>query len=108
LNRGGWEVIEEKQSKTKVSKPFEKPADNGLQNHMQNFVDVIRSRKMEDLRCPVSEAVHIATVSQMGNIAYRSGKKLTWDAAKEQFTDDDINKEYLMKEYHNGYKLPKV
>ena len=108
LDRGGWEVIEEKQSKNKVSKPFVKVMDNGLQNHMQNFVDTVRSRKMNELRCPVSEATHVATVAQMGNIAYRSGKKLEWDAAKQRFTDEAINKEYLMKEYHNGYKLPKV
>ena len=44
----------------------------------------------------------------MGNIAYRSGKKLNWDGTKKRFTDEAINKEYLMKEYHNGYKLPKV
>jgi hypothetical protein len=47
-------------------------------------------------------------VAQMGNIAYRSGKKLEWDAAKEQFTDHAVNKKYFMKKYHNGYKLPKV
>ncbi len=29
LNRGGWEVIEEKQSKNKVSKPFAPSIDNG-------------------------------------------------------------------------------
>ena len=29
LNRGGWEVLEEKNSKTKVSKPLVKPSDNG-------------------------------------------------------------------------------
>src|SRR5213595_1137900 len=33
LNRGGWEVLEEKASGNKVSKPFEKVMDNGLQNH---------------------------------------------------------------------------
>ena len=108
LNRGGWEVIEERQGKNKVSKPFEKSSDNGLQKHMQNFVDVIKSRKMEDLHCSIQAGAHVATVSQMGNIAYRSGKKLEWDAAKERFTDEDINKKYLMKEYHNGYHLPKV
>ena len=37
-----------------------------------------------------------------------SGKKLNWDAAKERFTDEAINKEYLMKEYQNGYHLPKI
>ncbi len=108
LNRGGWEVIEERQSKNKVSKPFVKPSDNGLDKHWENFVGVIKSGKMEDLHCPIQAGAHVATVAQMGNIAYRSGKKLFWDAGKEKFTDDAINKEYLMKEYHNGYKLPTV
>ncbi len=107
LNRGGWEVIEEKQSKNKVSKPFEKVSDNGIQKHMQNFIDVVKSRKMEDLHCSIQAGAHVATVCQMGNIAYRSGNKLEWDAAKERFTDEAINKKYLMKEYHNGYHLPR-
>ncbi|MEO7394636.1 MAG: Gfo/Idh/MocA family oxidoreductase [Chitinophagaceae bacterium] len=108
LNRGGWEVIEEKQSKHKVSKPFVKPSDNGLDKHWENFVSVVKSRKMEDLHCSIQAGAHVATVAQMGNIAFRSGKKLEWDAAKERFTDDAINKEYMMKDYHNGYKLLNV
>ena len=108
LNRGGWEVIEEKQSKNKVVMPFQKPSDNGLDKHWENFVSVVKSRKMEDLHCPIQAGAHVATVSQMGNIAFRSGEKLTWDAAKEKFTSDAINKKYLTKEYHNGYKLPKI
>jgi predicted dehydrogenase len=108
LNRGGWEVIEEKQSKSKVSKPFVASSDNGLEKHWENFVGVVKSRKMEDLHCPIQAGAHVATVAQMGNIAFRSGKKLEWDAAKERFTDEAINKEYMMKEYHNGYKLPKI
>jgi hypothetical protein len=47
-------------------------------------------------------------VAQMGNIAYQTGQKLQWDAEKKLFSDKDINKQFLMKEYHNGYKLPKV
>src|SRR5450432_2721080 len=108
LSRGGWEVIEEKQSKNKVSKPFVASSDNGLDKHWENFVSVVKSRKTEDLHCPIQAGAHVATVAQMGNIAFRSGKKLEWDAAKERFTDEAINKEYLMKEYLNGYKLPKV
>ncbi|HVF97552.1 MAG TPA: Gfo/Idh/MocA family oxidoreductase [Flavisolibacter sp.] len=108
LNRGGWEVIEERQSKNKAVKPFVKSSDNGLDLHMQNWVAVIKSRKMADLNCSIQAGAHVATVSQMGNIAYRSGKKLEWDNGKHAFTDKDINKQYLMKEYHNGYKLGKV
>jgi len=108
LDRGGWEVIEEKQSKNKVVKPFVAKVDNGLDKHWENFISVVKSRKMDELNCPVQAAAHVATVAQMGNIAFRSGKKLEWNAAKEQFNDEAVNKKYLMKEYHNGYKLPKV
>ena len=108
LNRGGWEVIEEKQSKNKVVRPFEKSSDNGLNNHMVNFVEVIKSRKMADLHCSIQAGAHVATVCQMGNIAFRSGKKLEWDATKNQFTNNDVNKQYFAKEYHNGYKFPKA
>ena len=108
VNRGGWEVIEEKQSKSKVSKEFVKPSDNGLDKHWENFVSCVKSRKTEDLHCSIQAGAHVATVAQMGNIAFRSGKKLVWDGTKEQFTDEDINKQYLLKEYHNGYKLPVV
>ncbi len=108
LNRGGWEVIEEKQSKNKVAKPFVASSDNGLDKHWENFVSVVKSRKLEDLHCPIQAGAHVATVAQMGNISYRSGKKLTWNETAHEFTDKAVNKEYLMKEYHNGYKLPKV
>lgn len=108
LDRQGWEVIEEKQSKSKVSKPLVKASDNGLNKHMENFVEVIKSRKMDNLHCSIQDGAHVATVAQMGNIAFRTGQKLTWDKAKEAFTDNKVNKEYLVKEYHNGYKLPKI
>jgi predicted dehydrogenase len=108
LSRGGWEVIEEKQSKHKVGKPFVKPVDNGLDNHMANFIATVRSRKMEDLRCPIEAGSLVATVAQMGNISLRSGKRLSWDAAAGKFTDEEVNAQYLMKEYHSGWKLPGV
>jgi predicted dehydrogenase len=108
LNRGGWEVIEERQSKNKIIMPFQKSSDNGVLNHWENFVSVVKSRKASDLRCSIQDGAHVATVAQMGNISYRSGKKLLWNKAKGAFTDEAINKKYLMSEYHNGYKLPKV
>ena len=108
LNRGGWEVIEEKQSQHKIITPFQKSSDNGLEKHWENFVSVVKSRKAADLHCSIQDGAHVATVAQMGNISYRSGKKLLWDKTKHAFTDESINREYLMKEYHNGYQLPKV
>ncbi|OQP45637.1 Gfo/Idh/MocA family protein [Niastella populi] len=108
LHRGGWEVLEEPQSTNKASKSFVKPSDNGLNNHWVNFIDVVKSRKMEELNCSIQAGAHVATVAQMGNISFRSGQRLVWDKAKDKFTDEKVNGLYLAKEYHNGYKLPKV
>ena len=106
LSRGGWEVIEERQSKNKVSKSLAKPSDNGVDKHWENFISVVRSRKMSELNCPVEAGAHVATVAQMGNISFRSGQRVVWDKAAQKFTDERLNKQYMMSEYHNGYKLP--
>lgn len=108
LNRGGWEVIEEKQGKNKISYPFQKSMDNGLDKHWVNFVNVVKSRKTEDLHCSIQAGAHVATIAQMGNISYRTGKKLIWNKATGKFTDQSVNEAYLMKPYHNGYSLPKI
>ena len=108
LNRGGWEVISERQSTKKVEKPLQKSVDNGLQKHMLNFMNVVRNGNMNELTAPIEAGAHVANVAQMGNIAFRSKQKLQWDAGKSRFTNDAINKEYLAKKYHNGYKLPEL
>src|SRR5439155_4030885 len=99
------EVLEEKQSKNKVAKPRVAASDNGLNKHWENFISVVRSRKMEDLHCSIEAGAHVATVAQMGNISFRSGQRVVWDKAAGKFTDEKLNKAYMMKEYHNGYKL---
>jgi predicted dehydrogenase len=106
LTRNGWEVVDENSSRQKIGKPLMKPTDDGLLNHWKNFTDVIRSRKMQDLHCSIEDGARVATVAQLGNISLRSGKKLVWTG--DQCTDDLVNQEYLMKAYHNGYKLPVI
>jgi predicted dehydrogenase len=105
LDRNGWEVMEEKQSKNKTSKPLARVSDNGVEKHWVNFIEAVRSRKSENLNCPIEAGSHVATVAQMGNITFRSGQKLVWDKTTDKFSDNAINDKYLMKEYHNGYKL---
>lgn len=105
VDRNGWEVIPEKGRMEAV--PLQKRSDDGLFLHTTNFLDVIQSRKLDDLKAPIQLGSHVATVCQMGNIAFRTGKKIYWDDQKRKFSDKDANK-FLAAEYHNGYKLPKV
>jgi predicted dehydrogenase len=108
LNRGGWEVVEERQSKNKVAVPLAKSSDNGVVKHWQNFVAAIKNNNPESLHCSIEAGAHVATVAQMGNIAYRTGLRLSWDKNTGRFTDNKVNNAYLMKAYHNGYALPKI
>lgn len=104
LDRNGWEVIPEKGKMEAVAR--QKAVDKGLDLHAVNFLEVIKSRKLEDLNTPIQAGAHVATVAQLGNIAYKTGKKLNWDAANTRFDDAEANK-YLAAQYHNGYSLPK-
>lgn len=104
LNRGGWEVIPDRDRMDAV--PLQNASDHGLERHMNNFVDAISKKDQTLLNAPIQVGAHIAILSQMGNIAYRTGKKLYWDGTRRKFTDKGANK-YLKANYHNGYTLPK-
>ncbi|MCL7987518.1 Gfo/Idh/MocA family oxidoreductase [Sphingobacterium sp. lm-10] len=105
VNREGWEVISEGDRMQAV--PLQKSQDNGLEKHMVNFVDAVRKKDPTLLNAPVEAGANIAIFSQMGNIAYRTGKKLYWDKANRSFTDESANA-FLAANYENGYKLPQV
>ncbi|MFD1769955.1 Gfo/Idh/MocA family protein [Sphingobacterium suaedae] len=105
LNRQGWEVIPEKDRMEAV--PMQKSQDNGLEKHMLNFVEAIQHQDQALLHAPIEAGAHIAIFSQMGNVAYRTGKKLYWDKTKREFTDGQANR-FLAATYHNGYQLPVV
>lgn len=105
LNRDGWEVIPEKDRMAAVA--LQKPKDNGLDEHMKNFVQAIVKEDKSILNAPIQAGAHIAIFSQMGNIAYRTGQKLYWDRTKRKFNDRKANK-YLLANYHNGYTLPRL
>ncbi len=105
LNRSGWEVRGEKNKLESV--PWTKSVDRGLDLHAANFIDVVKSRKKEDLNCPFDAGAKVAIVSHFGNIAVRTGEKIYWNEAKNTFNVDKATR--LVKPvYNNGWKLPVV
>jgi len=103
LNRGGWEVIAEKGRMETID--LQPSTDNGLELHMQNFITAVRAKDKNILHAPIEAGAHIAILSQMGNVAYRTGEKLFWNTEKRNFTNQKAN-EYLIANYHNGFQLP--
>jgi len=78
-----------------------------IEYHFVNFLDCVRSRKHEDLLAHVSEG-HLSTgMMHLGNIAYKTGRKLTFDGETERFIDDKEADSYLTRqEYRKPYILP--
>lgn len=105
LDRNGWEVIPEFDRMAAV--PYQKKVDSGLDLHMKNFVEAIRAKNPALLNAPLEVGAHIAKCAQMGNIAYRTGKKIYWEKEKQRFNEPEANK-LLAAAYHNGYRLPRV
>lgn len=104
LDRGGWEIIPEGKNMEAVKI---KKSDDGLANNTINFIEVVKSRDFTKLNAPVQSGATVATICQMGNIAYKTGKKLNWDKQKQLFTDSEANK-LITPVYNNKYSLPKM
>jgi hypothetical protein len=73
-------------------------------NHMGNFFDCVHSRKAPI--CEPEIGHRSVSVCHLGVIAIRTGRKLAWDPAKEQFTGDsaDANK-HLAREMRKPWNL---
>lgn len=107
VDRSGWEVIPENvNGKMRMEAvPLALGTGKGINNHVRNFLDCIDKRN-PDTNASVEIGAHIAKFSAIGNIAYRTGKKLVWNGTK--FTNDIEANKLLIPDYRGPWKLPKV
>ncbi len=72
-------------------------------NHHANWLDCVKTRKAPI--CDVEVGHRSATVCHLGNIAVRTGRKITWDPAKEEIVGDKEAAALLNKPYREPWKL---
>ena len=73
-------------------------------NHHANWVECVKSRKAPI--CDVEVGHRSATVCHLGNIAIRTGQKLTWDPEKEAIVGDEEAARMLSRPYRAPWRLP--
>jgi hypothetical protein len=54
--------------------------------HTRNFIDCVRSRERPAADVEIGE--RSTTLPLLGNIAYRTGRKIRWNAEREENIDD--------------------
>jgi predicted dehydrogenase len=106
VDRNGWEVIPEIKNNTPLMEavPLHEKEGRGLELHVRNFLDCIRTRERPN--ASVEAGAHIARIAHLGNIAYRTGRKIYWDSESNQILHDEMAEKLLTPAYREPWKLP--
>jgi len=102
LTNTSWKAYDSKDKLVKEGR-----SDVGQQAHVRNFLDAVKSRKRESLNQEIYSG-HISTaMCHAGNIAWRTGRKLRFNAETETFDDAEANA-LLGRQHRKGFELPKI
>lgn len=108
VDRSGWEVIPEGGKNPKMDRvDLIKGDGQGLNNHMKNFLDCIRTDD-RNTNCNINIAANTARVAHLGNLALKTGERLYWDNDNYKFIGNDKANELLKAPYRAPWELPKV
>ncbi|GHB67779.1 Gfo/Idh/MocA family protein [Persicitalea jodogahamensis] len=76
-------------------------------DHFKNFIDAVVARDPSKLNGP-PETLHLSSgLAHLGNIAYRTGRSLTFDPKKEKFVNDKEADAMLSREYRAPFTMPR-
>ncbi len=95
----GWEVRNGDGAK-------EAPGKNIVGEHVKNFLECIRENKTPNADIAIGHAS--TRLCHLGNIAFRTGRTLQFDAATESLQDDKAANAMLGREYRKGFELPVI
>jgi predicted dehydrogenase len=108
VDRNGWEVIPEGGKNPLMEAVALIPGDKqGLNNHMKNFIECIKSPK-KVTNANIAIAANTARVCHLGNIALKTGRRLYWDAENRNFGSDGEANSFLVPRYRAPWQLPDV
>jgi predicted dehydrogenase len=96
FDRKGWHVIDGVEGSDK-SADIEKP-------HLRNFIDSVKAKKRPN--ADIEEGHKSTRLCHLGNIAYRLGRTLRFDAKTETIIGDPEANKLLGREYRKPFLLP--
>jgi hypothetical protein len=91
------------ESRQLARKEFRQQGAIGDELHARNFLDCVKSR--QPTNCPVAVGHRSTSATLLGNIAYKTGRKIRWDAARQECLDDTAANALLTYEYRAPWRL---
>jgi len=71
---------------------------------VRNFLDCVRSRKQPALGAALGH--ELSTIAHLGNLAYRTGSTIKWDAKNEKVISNSAADKLVGVKYRVPWKLP--
>jgi predicted dehydrogenase len=103
LNDGGWEVIPEARKKS-IEALKAGGSGDARPAHVRDLLECMRSRQQPVENLEMGH--HVSTVAHLGNIAFRSGGRIAWDAKRECVIGDSKSDALVGVAYRKPWKLP--
>lgn len=84
---------------------FRRPAPSipDSPGHIREFLDSVKSRKLTT--CDVAYGHQLTKGGHLGNIAFRTGRRITWDDDREQIVGDKAAQKLVTRKYRKPWKL---
>lgn len=103
LDRGGWRVVPE----GRRMEPVAEKGSGGLQEHVRNFLDCIRTRMTP--RSDIETMYRTTRNCHLGNLAYLLGRTVEWDAERETTPNREARRLLVyQREYRKPWSLPRT
>ncbi|MGQ9591549.1 MAG: Gfo/Idh/MocA family protein [Planctomycetota bacterium] len=100
---GGPQPIPEQGGKYRTEKLKDDSGDAMMdyRRHARDFLDCVRSRAQP--ACDLESGHRVATACHLANISLRTGRKIVWDAAKEEIAGDPEANGLLSRPYRKPW-----
>jgi hypothetical protein len=80
-----------------------KPSIPDSPGHIREFLDAIKSR--QQTTCNVEYAYQLTKAGLLGNLAYRTGRRIRWDDERERVIRDPEANRMVTRRYRKPWKL---
>jgi predicted dehydrogenase len=101
---GGPQPVPGADTEERWTEPVKDRTGDGMGDygrHARNFLDSMRSR--QDPRVDVESGHRVATACHLANISLQTGRKLVWDAGREQVVGDRAANAMLWRPYRKPW-----